>query len=145
MQPLAVRAERYGPGGNTSARAWFLPGGAAMSGAQRLDWISRPVGSLQGNVVVPGDKSVSHRSMMLSAIAEGTSHIRGFLEGEDTRATAAVLAQLGVSIEAPSAGERIVRGVGLHGLRGSSQPLDCGNAGTGMRLIDGFAGRTGFR
>jgi len=109
-----------------------------MSGAQRLDWLSRPAEALHGDVVVPGDKSVSHRSMMLSAIAEGTSHIRGFLEGEDTRATAAVLAQLGVSIEAPSAGERIVHGVGLHGLRASSQPLDCGNAGTGMRLLAGL-------
>ncbi len=115
-----------------------------MSGAQRLDWISQPVASLHGNVVVPGDKSVSHRSMMLSAIAEGTSHIRGFLEGEDTRATAAVLAQLGVSIEAPSAGERIVRGVGLRGLRGSSQPLDCGNAGTGMRLLTGLLAGQAF-
>ena len=109
-----------------------------MSGATRLDWSSRSAGPLQGKVVVPGDKSVSHRSMMLSAIAEGTSHIRGFLEGEDTRATAAVLAQLGVSIEAPSAGERIVHGVGLHGLRASDKPLDCGNAGTGMRLLAGL-------
>ncbi|HTV84018.1 MAG TPA: 3-phosphoshikimate 1-carboxyvinyltransferase [Dyella sp.] len=109
-----------------------------MSGAQRLDWSSRSVESLQGTVAVPGDKSVSHRSMMLSAIAEGTSHIRGFLEGEDTRATAAVLAQLGVWIQAPSAGERIVHGVGLHGLRASDRPLDCGNAGTGMRLLAGL-------
>lgn len=115
-----------------------------MSGVQRLDWVSRPVVSLHGDVVVPGDKSVSHRSMMLSAIAEGTSHIRGFLEGEDTRATAAVLAQLGVSIEAPSAGERIVRGVGLHGLRGSDKPLDCGNAGTGMRLLTGLLAGQSF-
>jgi 3-phosphoshikimate 1-carboxyvinyltransferase len=115
-----------------------------MSGMQRMDWISHPVASLHGNVVVPGDKSVSHRSMMLSALAEGTSHIRGFLEGEDTRATAAVLAQLGVSIEAPSAGERIVRGVGLHGLRGSTKPLDCGNAGTGMRLLTGLLAGQAF-
>ena len=115
-----------------------------MSGAQRLDWISRPAGALHGDVVVPGDKSVSHRSMMLSAIAEGTSHIRGFLEGEDTRATAAVLAQLGVSVESPSAGERVVRGVGLHGLRGSSKPLDCGNAGTGMRLLTGLLAGQAF-
>nr|WP_239557002.1 3-phosphoshikimate 1-carboxyvinyltransferase [Dyella flava] len=100
--------------------------------------------SLRGEVVVPGDKSVSHRSMMLSAIADGTSHIRGFLEGEDTRATAAVLAQLGVSIESPSAGERIVRGVGLHGLRGSDKPLDCGNAGTGMRLLTGLLAGQSF-
>ena len=115
-----------------------------MSGAQRLDWVSRSTGALHGDVVVPGDKSVSHRSMMLSAIAEGTSHIRGFLEGEDTRATAAVLAQLGVSIESPSAGERVVRGVGLHGLRGSSKPLDCGNAGTGMRLLTGLLAGQSF-
>ena len=115
-----------------------------MSGAQRLDWVSRSTGALHGDVVVPGDKSVSHRSMMLSAIAEGTSHIRGFLEGEDTRATAAVLAQLGVSIESPSAGERVVRGVGLHGLRGSSRPLDCGNAGTGMRLLTGLLAGQSF-
>lgn len=81
---------------------------------------------------------------MLSAIAEGTSHIRGFLEGEDTRATAAVLAQLGVSIESPSAGERVVRGVGLHGLRGSLKPLDCGNAGTGMRLLTGLLAGQSF-
>jgi 3-phosphoshikimate 1-carboxyvinyltransferase len=115
-----------------------------MSGAQRLDWVSRPATSLHGDVIVPGDKSVSHRSMMLSAIAEGTSHIRGFLEGEDTRATAAVLVQLGASIEAPSAGERIVRGVGLHGLRGSDKPLDCGNAGTGMRLLTGLLAGQSF-
>ena len=113
-----------------------------MSGSQRLHWVSRPASALHGEVIVPGDKSVSHRSMMLSAIAEGTSRITGFLEGEDTRATAAVLAQLGVRIEAPSAGERIVHGVGLHGLRGSNRPLDCGNAGTGMRLLAGlFAGQ----
>ncbi|RDS83806.1 3-phosphoshikimate 1-carboxyvinyltransferase [Dyella monticola] len=115
-----------------------------MSGTQRLDWVSRPAVNLHGDVVVPGDKSVSHRSMMLSAIAEGTSHIQGFLEGEDTRATAAVLAQLGVSIEAPSAGERIVHGVGLHGLRASSKPLDCGNAGTGMRLLAGLLAGQSF-
>lgn len=115
-----------------------------MSVAQRLNWVSRPASALRGDVVVPGDKSVSHRSMMLSAIAEGTSHIRGFLEGEDTRATAAVLAQLGVSIEAPSAGERIVHGVGLHGLRASNMPLDCGNAGTGMRLLAGLLAGQAF-
>jgi 3-phosphoshikimate 1-carboxyvinyltransferase len=115
-----------------------------MSGAQRMDWTSRSAGALHGDVVVPGDKSVSHRSMMLSAIAEGTSHIRGFLEGEDTRATAAVLMELGVSIEAPSAGERIVHGVGLHGLRGCTKPLDCGNAGTGMRLLAGLLAGQAF-
>ncbi len=93
---------------------------------------------------VPGDKSVSHRALMLAAIAEGDSHIRGFLEGEDTRATAAVLSQLGVHIETPSAGERVVHGVGLHGLRGTAQALDCGNAGTGMRLLTGLLAGQAF-
>ena len=113
-----------------------------MSG--RLDWSSGASGPLHGSVRVPGDKSVSHRALMLAAIAEGDSRIRGFLEGEDTRATAAVLARLGVRIETPSEGERMVRGVGLHGLRGSAQPLDCGNAGTGMRLLAGLLAGQAF-
>jgi 3-phosphoshikimate 1-carboxyvinyltransferase len=104
----------------------------------RVDWVAGPGGPLRGEVRVPGDKSVSHRAVMLAAIAEGRSRITGFLEGEDTRATAAVLAQLGVRIEAPAASERIVHGVGLHGLAGSDRPLDCGNAGTGMRLLAGL-------
>jgi len=74
----------------------------------------------------------------LAAIADGTSRIDGFLEGEDTRATARILGRLGVSIEAPDARQRIVHGVGLHGLRGCAAPLDCGNAGTGMRLLAGL-------
>ncbi len=109
-----------------------------------FDWTSQPGQALHGDLRVPGDKSVSHRALMLSAIAEGKSHIRGFLEGEDTRATAAVLSQLGVRIETPSAGERVVHGVGLHGLRGSSKPLDCGNAGTGMRLLTGLLAGQAF-
>ena len=113
-----------------------------MSG--RLDWCSAPAGPLRGEVRVPGDKSVSHRALMLSALAEGRSRIRGFLEGEDTRATAAVLAQLGVRIEAPADGERLVHGVGLHGLRASEQALDCGNAGTGMRLLAGLLAGQAF-
>src|SRR6202012_4433363 len=70
--------------------------------------------------------------------------ISGFLEGEDTRATAAVLQQLGVTIEAPADGERVVHGVGLHGLRGTDQLLDCGNAGTGMRLLAGLLAGQAF-
>ena len=110
----------------------------------RLDWISHTGGALQGSVRVPGDKSVSHRALMLSALADGTSQIRGFLEGEDTRATAAVLQQLGVRIETPTDGERRVHGVGLHGLRGTAQLLDCGNAGTGMRLLAGLLAGQAF-
>jgi 3-phosphoshikimate 1-carboxyvinyltransferase len=116
----------------------------ASDGAGRLDWISRKAGPLRGALTVPGDKSVSHRALMLGALAEGESHIRGFLEGEDTRATAAVFAQLGVSIQTPAPGERLVHGVGLHGLRGAGRPLDCGNAGTGMRLLTGLLAGQAF-
>ena len=110
----------------------------------RLDWSSQSGSPLHGSVGVPGDKSVSHRALMLAALADGRSHIRGFLEGEDTRATAAVLSQLGVRIDTPAQGERVVHGVGLHGLRGSRQPLDCGNAGTGMRLLAGLLAGQAF-
>jgi 3-phosphoshikimate 1-carboxyvinyltransferase len=107
-----------------------------------LDWTSSPACALRGDITVPGDKSVSHRAIMLAAIAEGTSHIRGFLDGADTLATAAIFQRLGVRIEAPAAGERIVHGVGLHGLRAPPGELDCGNAGTAMRLLTGlFAGQ----
>ena len=103
-----------------------------------LDWIARRGGPLRGRLRVPGDKSISHRAIMFAALAEGTSRITGFLEGEDTRATARVFEQLGVRIEAPAPSERIVHGVGLDGLRASASPLDCGNAGTGMRLLAGL-------
>lgn len=109
-----------------------------------FDWIATPSSALHGDVCVPGDKSISHRAVMLAAIAEGSSQISGFLEGEDTRSTAAILRQLGVRIDALSDGERIVHGVGLQGLRGSDASLDCGNAGTGMRLLCGLLAGQGF-
>ena len=109
-----------------------------------IDWIASRGRPLHGELVMPGDKSVSHRAIMLGAIAEGVTRIEGFLEGEDTRATAAIFRQLGVRIEAPSDGVRIVHGVGLHGLRGSSDPLECGNAGTAMRLLTGLLAGQAF-
>lgn len=110
----------------------------------RLDWIASPGTPLHGDVSVPGDKSISHRALLLAAIADGTTCVTGFLEGEDTRATAAILRQLGVRIDAPAEGERVIHGVGLHGLRASATPLDCGNAGTGMRLLAGLLAGQGF-
>lgn len=103
-----------------------------------MNWISHPVKVLTGDIVVPGDKSISHRAVMFAAIAEGISQIDGFLEGEDTRATAAIFASLGVRIETPLPSRRIVHGVGLHGLKPPTVALDCGNAGTGMRLLAGL-------
>lgn len=114
-----------------------------MSGSA-AHWVAGRGRALQGTLRVPGDKSVSHRAIMLGALADGTTRITGFLEGEDTRATARVFEQLGVRIEVPSASERIVHGVGLHGLRASGVPLDCGNAGTGMRLLAGVLAGQAF-
>lgn len=107
-------------------------------GGERLAWVAGQGGPLRGEIQVPGDKSVSHRAVMLAALADGTSRIDGFLEGEDTRATAAIFAQLGVRIEAPAPSVRLVHGVGLDGLQPPPAPLDCGNAGTGMRLLAGL-------
>ncbi len=109
-----------------------------------LDWISSPGGPLRGELDVPGDKSVSHRAIMLAALADGVSRIDGFLEGEDTRATAAAFARMGVHVETPSASRRIVHGVGLHGLNAPLGPIDCGNAGTGMRLLAGLLSGQSF-
>jgi 3-phosphoshikimate 1-carboxyvinyltransferase len=102
------------------------------------DWIAAPNRALHGTLDLPGDKSVSHRAIMLAAIADGVSRIDGFLEGEDTCATAAVFRQLGVRIDTPRRGVRIVHGIGVDGLRAPDAPLDCGNAGTAMRLLAGL-------
>ncbi|KAF1697726.1 3-phosphoshikimate 1-carboxyvinyltransferase [Pseudoxanthomonas koreensis] len=101
-------------------------------------WIATAGQPLRGTLEIPGDKSVSHRSVMFAALADGVSTIDGFLEGEDTRATAAIFSRMGVRIETPSPSRRIVHGVGVDGLKGADGPLDCGNAGTGMRLLAGL-------
>ena len=107
-----------------------------MSGAK--DWVARAGAPLRGTLAIPGDKSISHRAVMFAALADGVSTIDGFLEGEDTRATAAIFARLGVRIDTPSPSRRIVYGVGVDGLQSPAGPLDCGNAGTGMRLLAGL-------
>ena len=99
---------------------------------------------LQGDIEIPGDKSVSHRAVMFAALADGVSTIDGFLEGEDTRATAAIFSRMGVRIETPSPSRRIVHGVGVDGLTAADGELDCGNAGTGMRLLAGLLAGQAF-
>ena len=115
-----------------------------MSNAAMLDYFARPGQPLRGRIRVPGDKSVSHRAIMLASLADGTSHIDGFLEGEDTLATAAAFASMGVRIESPAAHRRIVHGVGMRGLSAPTRAIDCGNAGTGMRLLAGLLSAQGF-
>lgn len=107
-------------------------------------WTSRKGQPLQGSLAIPGDKSVSHRAVMFAALADGTSTIDGFLEGEDTRATARIFSQMGARMETPSPSRRVVHGVGIDGLQAPSGELDCGNAGTGMRLIAGVMAGQSF-
>lgn len=113
--------------------------------AQTSDrWVVSPVRSLAGQVGVPGDKSVSHRALMLGGIADGVTSVEGFLESEDCLATLKALRALGVSIDQPSASCVRIQGVGIEGLRGSDQPLDMGNAGTAMRLFMGLLASQNF-
>ena len=100
-------------------------------------WRSHPAPSLFGTVRVPGDKSISHRAIMLGALADGTTHISGFLEGEDCLATMRAFQAMGVAIEHHGEGRVTVHGAGLHGLRAPTAPLDVGNSGTSMRLMAG--------
>jgi len=97
-----------------------------------------PGGTISGEARVPGDKSMSHRSIMLGALAEGTTRVTGFLEGEDALATLGAFRVMGVKIERRDVGEVLVHGVGLNGLRAPEAALDLGNAGTGMRLMCGL-------
>ena len=109
-----------------------------MNAPARSSWRVAPGGSVGGTLTVPGDKSISHRALMLGALAEGETHIAGFLDGEDCLATARALQALGVRIERPARTEVRVRGAGKGGLSGASAALDMGNAGTAMRLMMGL-------
>ncbi|MEO1090848.1 MAG: 3-phosphoshikimate 1-carboxyvinyltransferase [Pseudomonadota bacterium] len=105
--------------------------------------VSHPCGRLAGRVTLPGDKSISHRSLLLGALAVGTTRVRGLLEGEDVRATWRALERLGVAIE--RTGDEVhVHGVGIGGLRAPDDVLDLGNAGTGARLLLGVLAGYGF-
>ena len=103
-----------------------------------LIFLAQPGGSLNGRIRVPGDKSISHRSIMLGSLAEGTTEVEGFLEGEDALATIQAFRDMGVVIEGPHHGRVTVHGVGLHGLKAPAGPLYMGNSGTSMRLLSGL-------
>jgi 3-phosphoshikimate 1-carboxyvinyltransferase len=103
-----------------------------------LDYLIQPTALTSGTVAVPGDKSISHRALLLGAIAEGQTKIEGFLAGEDCFATLAALRSLGVSIDQVDSTTILIDGMGLRGLRNSGDSLDLGNSGTGMRLLAGL-------
>jgi 3-phosphoshikimate 1-carboxyvinyltransferase len=103
-----------------------------------------PGGDVTGEVRVPGDKSISHRSIMLGALAEGSTRVSGFLEGEDALATVAAFRAMGVEIEGPDDGVVVIHGVGLKGLKPPAEPLDLGNSGTSIRLLCGLLAGQAF-
>lgn len=112
--------------------------------ASDLGFHVAPGGCLQGRLRVPGDKSISHRSVMLGAIAEGTTEVSGFLEGADALATLAAFRAMGVEAEGPDQGRLRIQGRGLDGLRRPAGDLDLGNSGTSMRLLCGLLAGQAF-
>ena len=111
---------------------------------ETLNFHVEPGGCLLGDVRVPGDKSISHRAVMLGAIAEGVTRIDGFLQAQDALATIRAFRSMGVEIEKLASRQIIVHGVGLHGLRAPNQSLDFGNSGTAMRLMAGLLSGQSF-
>ena len=115
-----------------------------MSAKHNVIFTIAPGGNLQGSLRVPGDKSISHRSIMLGALAEGVTEVSGFLQGEDNLATLNAFRALGVKIEGPDKGKVTIHGVGMDGLKAPTAPLDLGNSGTAMRLLCGLLAAQAF-
>lgn len=104
----------------------------------KKNYIVQPGGSFKGSIRVPGDKSISHRSIMLGSLAEGITNVTGFLEGEDALATLASCYAMGVQIDGPKDGKVTIHGVGMHGLTAPKKDVYLGNSGTSIRLLSGL-------
>jgi len=103
-----------------------------------------PAGVLAGHIAVPGDKSISHRAVLLGALADGETHVRGFGRSADTQSTIDAVRALGVQVDDVAEDELVVHGAGVRGLRAPGEPIDAGNAGTLIRLLTGIlAGQDG--
>ena len=109
-----------------------------------INYIAQPGVSISGTFRVPGDKSISHRSIMLGSLAKGTTEVTGFLEGEDSLATLQSFRDMGVVIEGPHRGRVTIHGVGLNGLKQPPNTLYVGNSGTSMRLLAGLMAGQSF-
>jgi 3-phosphoshikimate 1-carboxyvinyltransferase len=105
---------------------------------QPIHFKSSPTNACQGEVTVPGDKSISHRALMLGAIAKGTTTVNGFLNGQDCICTLKAIESMGVKVEGPFGDRIIIHGVGKHGLHRPKKVIDCGNSGTSIRLLSGL-------
>ncbi len=103
-----------------------------------INFISTPITNLQGEISVPGDKSISHRAIILGAIAKGTTTIDNLLEGEDCLKTLEAFKAMGVAIERPNPGTVVIHGVGKYGLQKPASVINCGNSGTSIRLLTGL-------
>ena len=103
-----------------------------------------PAGTLAGHIAVPGDKSISHRSVLIGALSDGETHVRGFGRSADTQSTIDAVRALGAKVDDVADDELVVHGVGLRGLQQPDAPIDAGNAGTLIRLLPGIlAGQEG--
>lgn len=111
---------------------------------KKVTFRTQPGGSVNGQIRVPGDKSISHRSIMLGSLADGVTEVSGFLEGEDSLATLQAFRDMGVVIEGPKDGEVTIYGVGMDGLKEPPGPLYVGNSGTSMRLLSGLLAAQSF-
>ncbi|WP_020406767.1 bifunctional prephenate dehydrogenase/3-phosphoshikimate 1-carboxyvinyltransferase [Hahella ganghwensis] len=112
--------------------------------SQNLTYMAHQGSAVKGDIRVPGDKSMSHRSIMLGSLADGVTEVEGFLEGEDALATLQAFRDMGVVIEGPDRGRVVIHGVGLHGLKAPHGPLYVGNSGTSMRLLAGLMSGQSF-
>jgi len=112
--------------------------------SKKIDYLMQPGGRVTGSIRVPGDKSISHRSIMLGSLAEGVTQVEGFLEGEDALATLQAFRDMGVVIEGPNEGRVKIHGVGLQGLKAPKKPLYIGNSGTTIRLMSGILAGQSF-
>ncbi|WP_133104261.1 bifunctional prephenate dehydrogenase/3-phosphoshikimate 1-carboxyvinyltransferase [Psychrobacter sp. S4(2024)] len=113
---------------------------SAMSASYNIT----PSNTVSGTIAIPGDKSISHRSIMLGSLATGVTKVTGFLEGEDALATLQAFRDMGVTIEGPDNGNLTIHGVGMNGLKPSKTPLYMGNSGTSMRLLSGILAAQAF-
>ena len=107
------------------------------------DFLASPCNSLSGVITIPGDKSISHRAIMMGSIANGVTKVSGFLEGNDSLATLKSFQKMGVDIE-QSGSKLTIKGLGMHGLKAPTKPLDLGNSGTSIRLMSGLLSAQSF-
>jgi len=111
----------------------------------QIDYIVKPGGQLSGEFRVPGDKSISHRSIMFGSIADGTTHVTGFLQGEDSLNTLRAFRAMGVEIDGPDEkGGVTIKGAGIDGLKKPAESIDLGNSGTSIRLMSGLLSGQSF-